>query len=290
MTHLQIKAFGKLQLQHGEQTVTTFPTHHVEELLGFLLLHPGRKHSRLKLIDLLWTDCAEQQGRGRLNTAVWRLRLVFEALSCATEDILLTTRDWISFQPPPSMQADFEAFQRYEHQARHEEDLSQREIWLRQAAALYQGEFCEGIYADWCLLERERLARLHLRTLGQLMHCYMQRRAYEEAVEIGQHILQVDPLREEVHRALMRCYRQLGRYTRAVRQFHACSRLLHNELQISPMPATIALFTQISAERSSGITQSEKAVWPLAAELQEAVFQLQTASKHLDQLLVKYEL
>jgi DNA-binding SARP family transcriptional activator len=289
VSHLQIKAFGKLQLQHGEQVVAAFPTHHVEELLGFLLVRPGLKHSRLKLIDLLWSDCSEQQGRGRLNTAVWRIRLIFDSLGLATEEILLTTRDWISLRPPADMQADFETFRHWERLARQQQELPQRQTCLKQAITLYQGDFCEGIYADWCLLERERLARLHLRALGQLMHCYIQRETYEEAIETGQQILQIDPLREEVHRALMRCYRYLGRHTRAIRQFHACSRLLHDELKLSPMPATVALFSQIMAERSSGLSHTEGDFQPLAAEIQEAVFQLQTASKNLDKLLVKYE-
>jgi DNA-binding SARP family transcriptional activator len=289
VTYLQIKTLGKLQLQYGERHIADFPTHHVAELLAFLVLHPDLSHNRLKLIELLWPDCAEQQGRGRLNTAVWRLRLVFDTLCLASEEVLMTSRDWIDFRAPAGMQTDFETLKQWERMARHEENLARREGWLQQAVNLYQGDFCEGIYADWCMHEREKLARLHLRTLGQLMHCYIQSEAYEEAIDTGQQILQVDPLREEVHRALMRCYRQLGRYAQAVRQFHICSRLLHNELQLPPMPATVALFTQITTERNSGITQAEDNFQPLATELQEAVFQLQTASRNLDKLLVKYE-
>jgi DNA-binding SARP family transcriptional activator len=289
VTHLQIKTFGKFQLHYKGQVAAHFPTQSVEELLAFLVLHPHLKHSRLKLIDLLWPDCSEQQGRGRLNTAVWRLRGVFDALGFAYEDVLLTSRSWISIHAKSAMQVDCKTFEKYQQSASQEEDLTQKEAWLRQALVLYQGEFCEGIYADWCLLERERLARLHLRTLGQLMHCYMQSSEYEKAVEIGQQILQVDPLREEVHRALMRCYYRLEQYTQAIRQFHTCSRLLQSELQVYPMPATVTLFSQIAAERSSGLRQPTNASHSLTDEIQEAVFQLQTASRNLSQLLVKYE-
>ncbi len=289
MTYLHIRTLGKLQLQHEGMIVTSFPTRHVAELLGFLVLYPRVKHSRLKIIDLLWPECPEQQGRGRLNTAVWRLRAVFHTLCFSDEGILLTARDWVSFTPSPAIWTDFEAFELYERQARLESGADQKEKWLRQATALYQGDFCEGIYADWCLLERERLARLHLRILGQLMHCAMQRGDYTESVDIGQHILQVDPLREEVHRALMHCYRHLGLYAQAIHQFHLCARLLQTELKIMPMPETITLFSQIAAEHTSGIQQKDETPNPLNAELQEAVFQLQIASEKLQNLLVKYE-
>jgi DNA-binding SARP family transcriptional activator len=289
VTHLQIKTLGRLQLHHGGWQVANFPTHHVAELLAFLVLHPSLNHSRLKLIDLLWPDCSEQQGRGRLNTAVWRLRVIFDTIHFAYEDSLHTSRDYISFQPPSSMQADFDTFQYYARRANLAEEATSREDWLRQALALYQGEFCEGLYADWCLLQRERLARLHLRTLGQLMHCYMQRDAHEEAVEIGQQILQVDPLREEVHRALMRCYYRLGHYTQAIQQFQTCSRLLQEELQLLPMPATTMLFSQIATEHSADLGQADDTFYPLTDDVQEAVFQLQTASRKLNQLLVQHE-
>lgn len=289
MTHLQIKALGKFQLQHEDIVVNHFPTHHVEELLGFLVLYPRVPHSRLKLIDLLWPESTEEQGRGRLNTAVWRIHTIFNTLHFAYENVLLTTRDWISFIPTPDTQMDFGLFQLYEHQAHLETESTQREKWLCLANSLYQGDFCEGIYADWCLLERERLARLHLRVLGQLMHCYLQRNAYEEAIEMGQRILQVDPLREEVHRALMLCYRHTGLYAQALRQFHLCARLLEAELKLMPMPETIALFSQITAEHNTGIQQKNDMPLVLTAELQEAVFQLQTASKNLAHLMSKYE-
>ncbi|HRQ36759.1 MAG TPA: BTAD domain-containing putative transcriptional regulator [Chloroflexota bacterium] len=290
MAHLQIRALGKLQLQHDELVVSSFPTHHVEELLGYLLLFPRVKHSRLKLIDLLWPDCSEEQGRGRLNTAVWRLRTIFHTLHFTCDDFLVTARDWVSLSPQPDVQIDFVTFETWERQARAEVDLVRQESLLNQAIALYQGDFCEGIYADWCLLERERLARLHLRLLGDLMFSAMRRGEYETAVEMGQHILQIDPLREEVHRALMHCYRCLGLYAQAIRQFHHCADLLQAELHIMPLPETITLFSQIAAEQSAGLRQNEGAAGPNTAELQAAVAELQLASERVNDLLVKLNL
>lgn len=290
MTHLQIRALGKLQLQHDQLVVSSFPTHHVEELFAYLLLFPRVKHSRLKLIDLLWPDCSEEQGRGRLNTAVWRLRKLFDDLHYTCDDLLFTSRDWISLTPPPQVQIDFVTFESCERQARTETDPARQEEWLAQAVALYQGEFCEGIYADWCLLERERLARLHLRLLGERMFSAMQQGVYDTAVELGQHILQIDPLREEVHRALMHCYRQLGLYAQAIRQFHHCTDLLQAELRIMPLPETIALFSQITAEQSAGLRQKQGSADPNAAELQAAVAELQIASDRVNDLLVKLNL
>ena len=42
------------------------------------------------------------------------------------------------------------------------------------------------------------------------MHLLMEQGEYREAVRVGRRILECDPLREEVHRAIMRCHHRLG--------------------------------------------------------------------------------
>ena len=43
-------------------------------LLGYLVLHRSRPHSRERLAELLWNDAPDDRPRRRLNTALWRLR------------------------------------------------------------------------------------------------------------------------------------------------------------------------------------------------------------------------
>jgi len=42
------------------------------------------------------------------------------------------------------------------------------------------------------------------------MYCYIRQNEYQEAIEVGQTLLDNDPLREEIHRALIYCYGFLG--------------------------------------------------------------------------------
>jgi DNA-binding SARP family transcriptional activator len=113
---------------------------------------------------------------------------------------------------------------------------------FRAAEDLCDGELLEEIYSDWCLIERERLARLRLYGLGQLAACYMEQEAYDEAIEVCQRILDLDSLREEVHRALMICYAETGRRGDGIRQFQQCANLLLDELGIFPLPETIDIY------------------------------------------------
>lgn len=249
MASLQVHVFGKLRLQHGEASVEAFPTRRVEELLGFLIVRPHTSHTREKLIDTLWPDIPLRNGRASLSTALWRLRKVFDRLKLPASDFLITNRDWIRFEPSDAYILDLAEFNQHIGEAEQFEDSQKREMALRSAIKLYRGSFCEGIYSEWCLIERERLERSYLRAMGQLMDLLMQRQGFEEAARIGQDILLCDPLREEVHRAVMHCYWKLGRRSKAVGQFQLCARALQAELRILPLPETIALYQEIVNER-----------------------------------------
>lgn len=278
-------ALGKLHLQGAAQVVSAFPTRQVEELFAYLLLYPDVTHSREKLIELLWP----YQGgamRGRFSTVLWRLRSTLAPLGEGVLAGLQVSRDTVSFRYTSSqLVVDFVRFE--EQLAASQRQPEVAESLLRQAIELYRGDLYEGIYADWCLLERERLSRLYLRGLGQLMASLMQRQQFEEAVVVGQRILQRDGLREEVHRAIMYCYAQLGDYAAAASQFQQCGQLLQEELHVLPMPETIRLYQQIVEDRV-------KQTLPAAAashheQIRQALVMFQNAAAHLNQLLDRGE-
>ena len=249
MAELQVRVFGKLRLQSGQCRVDTFPTRRAEELLAYLLIHQRARHSREKLVDTLWPDAGLSNGRASLSTTLWRLRSVFDRLQLPAADYLQTDRDWVSLEPVSALNCDHFDFEQQVLIAERATGDEARQKQFLLAIELYRGSFCEGIYAEWCLRERERLERLYLRAQGQLMAGYMRQERYQEAISAGQLVLDKDQLREEVHRALMRCYWKLGRRTAAAQQFQRCANLLQQELQILPMPETIALYRGIVEER-----------------------------------------
>jgi DNA-binding SARP family transcriptional activator len=165
-----------------------------------------------------------------------------------TAVLLPTTRDWIAFSPTSPFSCDLSEFVAALAQAA-QTDSATRERCLQTAVALYRGDLCDGLYADWVLSAREQLARQQLQALGELMATCLARQAYAEAATYGQTILAADPLREEVHRALMLCYWRLDQPSQAIQQFHHCASLLLDELHILPLPETRALYQQILEER-----------------------------------------
>ena len=282
---LNAQAFGKLQLAHRQTVLDHFPTRHVEELLGFLLLKPQVHHTREKLITQLWPEVDLSQGRHRFSIVLSRLRKMFLQLEAPFDHYVHATREWVAFVPEQPFTFDCEQFLAHYHAGFRADNLTQRESLLRAAVALYRADLMEGIYADWCLSERERLARLRLRALGQLMHCCLQREAYAEAIDFGHAILQDDPLREEVHRALMECYTRQDRHDLAARQYQICFDLLQRELNELPLVDTTELYQQIMATRARAALDNPRHSPAHKQAIQAALADFQQAAGRLNALL-----
>jgi len=248
VTVLIIYAFGKLRLASQQNLCDQFSTRQVEELLAFLLLKPKIRHPREKLIAMLWPELDVPHARHRFSIALSRLRRAVRSLGVKFEDYFQTTNDWVAFMPKQPYQFDRDLFVQSFRQALQTDDLIQKEAVLGEALAIFRNHLMEGIYADWCLAEREYLERLRLRALGLAMHCCMQRQAYEDAIEFGYDILHHDPLREEVHCALMHCFHAQQRADLLLRQYKKCRELLQAELRQPPSPGTTALFQKLMAD------------------------------------------
>ena len=229
---MEVHLFGGVQVFERGQFLPPFPTQRSRELFAILATRPNHPHSRASLAGNLWPEKIEDKARASLNTELWRVR---QALGEADKYLDLT-RDTAALNVPPE-QVDIHKFRALVKRS----DVSS----LQSAVALYQGEFLEGCYADWCLLEREQLADLFRAALEGLLRHHESRGEFADAIAIAKRLAALDPLREEMHRALMRLYAALGDRPAALAQYQACKSVLKRELGIAPMPETESLYLKI---------------------------------------------
>ena len=119
---------------------------------------------------------------------------------------------------------------------------------LATAARLYTGDLLAGLDDDWVLYERERMRLLHLKSLRRLMEYMRATGRLDEGLGYALEIVRLDPLNEEIHRAIMRMYAWRGERSQALRHYESCRRALLEELGIEPMAETVALSRQIAVE------------------------------------------
>jgi hypothetical protein len=129
---------------------------------------------------------------------------------------------------------DAEAFDNAMDRVGQSADRGRKIAALEEALALYQGDYLEGIYSDWCTLERERLREQYLAALGTLAGLCADQGDLARAIELYQRLLTHDPYQEGVHRAVMHCYYRLGDRAAAIRQYQICVRILQTELGLNP--------------------------------------------------------
>ena len=189
-------------------------------LLALLALEYPRRLSRPYVAGLLWPDMPEPRARRALSQAIWRLRQMLTREAIATQGDTILLGD--------SIQADIIRFHQYLNEGTLE--------GLKQATALYGGDFLPECYEDWALLARERLRERYLNALYTLFQNLRKERRYEEALTYIKEFVRQDPLREDAYRALMELCLILDRPQEALQHFNILRTRLLEELGVEPSP------------------------------------------------------
>jgi DNA-binding SARP family transcriptional activator len=244
MALLRIQLFGAVRVSHTEPQRDARLIRAVQALLAWLVLNRRKTHPREALADLFWGEQREDRARSCLSTALWRLKQALEPDGVAQGAYLISEPAAVGFNCNSDHWLDVAAFEEgvgplrtLRSGAAADQDWSQAEA----AIALYTGDLLEGFYDDWAVRERERLRLLYLESLATLLGHYSHIGTIDEALRCGQRILALDPLREDVHRELIRLHMRRGHRALAREQYERCRAVLHEELGVGPLEETRAL-------------------------------------------------
>lgn len=285
MSTLEVRLFGTLSIEREGRPLARFPSRRVQDLFSYLILNRDSVHSREYLAGLFWGDLDERKARHCLNTALWRLRRVLRPSEDREDTYLRVDARSIGFNTASNTRIDVAEFEARcalaEQIGPHARD--QQAVLYQQAVALYREDLLVDCYDDWCLVERERLRHLYLRALSQLLTYHSERREHGAAIDCANRILAADPLREEIHRDLIRLYLASGQQAAALRQYRACESVLRRELGIAPMPETQSLLPKILGATGSLIhVSSRPASGTQGQALGEALRLIREATSNLE--------
>jgi DNA-binding SARP family transcriptional activator len=218
-------------------------------LLAYLALSRGRLSSRGELTSALWAG-RDSAGAGTFNTTLWRLRKAIERPPLqAGEVIVCDRRGAVGLKASARLRLDVDEFARLVTPALAKPLASMTELdveALRRGVSLYGGDVLTGFTDDWALREREKQRRHQLNSLGRLVQISALARDAAGGIRYAQAILDLDALREDVHRELMRFYLLAGQRAMALRQFEICRAALRQELAIQPMRETMMMYQRIA--------------------------------------------
>ncbi|NJN81703.1 MAG: hypothetical protein HC802_05035 [Caldilineaceae bacterium] len=244
---LEIHLLGGVQIALNGAAQPHFISSKIPALMAYLAV-TGRVHQRDALAALLWGEMPDSAAANNLRQALTNLRKHFDRS-------LLITRETVAFNQDAPWFVDAHLF---EARVRSSTDkpTEERVALLRQALALYRGDFMEGFFVrdspdfeDWLLVQRVRLREVALQGWGVLTELLLDSGDYDAAVETAGCLLSMDPWREEAHRQRMLALARSGQSSAALAQFQSCRAVLRQEFGVEPSAETSALDERIRAAR-----------------------------------------
>lgn len=289
MNELQVALFGKFCVQFGGCFLEGLEVQKAQELFCYLLLHRDQHYHRDKLATVLWgDDCSTNQAKAYLRKALWQLQQALSSLPMTADcPVLLVDADWLALNSEFPLWLDTAVFEQAHHlvkgKAPHEINQQTQRL-VEEAIHLYRGDFLEGWYQEWCIYERERFEYMYLNLLDKLMQQCEYNQTYEKGVSYGQLILHHDEAREHTHYHLMRLYYLAGYRVEALRQYHRCTTILHEELGVDPSHRTQTLYQALQADNLEQLVTLTDDGRHANLALNQTLHHLEKAKKLLDHM------
>lgn len=252
--YLDIRCFGPFELYRQGVLITSDSVHRRKALtlLKLLLTQNGRPLAKDTLIELLWPEGSPKVKAGQLYVLVHDLRQLLEPGAKGNWLFVRNDGDRYYFSSHESCHVDvrhFNSLVKLGRKAEAKGDTAAAMASYETATDLYGGDFLEDEpFAEWCWQERERLRETCMEVLQSMASVYGSSGEWGRSARCLRRILRIDPLREEIHRALMFSLWAGGRRDEALRQFDLCREMLRRDLEASPLPDTERLAERIRTE------------------------------------------
>ena len=242
---LKISLLGPLQITYDDSLASSFISEKARALLCYLAV-TKQPHSRDALVGLFWGEDEEAKAKNSLRVALTNIRKLFPKY-------IEANRQTVHFVTEIPYWLDIHEFER------HRFNVSDQQLPLKQLqtiGALYRGVFLadfqtEGMpaFAEWLFSQRAYWGEKASQLFTNLAKRQIAEQAYKDGAATLRRLLELEPWQEEAHRQLMLALSHLGDFNGALVQYETCRQLLADELNVTPMPETAALYQRILLAR-----------------------------------------
>lgn len=200
----------------------SFPFKRVDALFYYLICQ--KSATRQELVELLWEDCAEEVGYKNLRHTIYTLRKILGA------DLVLTNQKTeVRLNPERELRSDLER--------RDGGEAVDKERFLRGFTVKNAPSF-----NAWVDQLREQMAAQSLSQLALGAAEAREKGDFAGAERLSLEYLSRDGLDEKMVMFLMRLYQRDGRYYKAAKLYQRLKDKLAEELGITPLHETAALY------------------------------------------------
>jgi DNA-binding SARP family transcriptional activator len=250
---LQIFTLGGLRLRLDGERLEGLSARKAKALLVYLAAQ-RRSLPREVLAEMFWSDRSQSRSLSNLRVALTDLRKHLEPYVIIDRETVAIDSQSDVWLDAATMEAELEAAGELEGpgDGLRPEAVDQ----IEKAVSRYQGEFLHGFYLreardfdEWVTVERERLQKMVLDSLGKLVDWHLAQGAYPEGIDHARRWLQLDPFQERAQQQLMRLLAYSGQQAAALSEYETFANLLDEEMGVEPMAETTALYQAIKEQQ-----------------------------------------
>lgn len=241
---LQVNMLGrfKVVVQGRDIGKTGWRTAKAQDLLAYLL-HKGEPVGREQIQENLWPEMDAENASNIFHVTLHRLRKLLHKSDCP--NVLTYGAKHYALQLD-SCRIDIQEFQELAAAGLYQDIAMEEKVrCLEQAAALYRGDYLEGMDYPWLFYEREKFKNLYTEIGMTLARYYLDTRSYAVAIERLQIVEETDPFNEEVQALLIKAYVGQGNRKAAVRQYQKTEAIFRQELGLRPSPQLQSLYAKL---------------------------------------------
>ena len=245
---LEIRLLGQFEVRQDSKLLA-ISSRPAQSLLAYLLLNPGIGHRREQLAGLLAPDSAEENARGMLRHALWRLRKTLGADPLTGRDYLLVDELTIAFDASAHYWLDAAVVAEPLTAAPSAEHLA-------ASLAAYAGDLLPGFYDDWVVLARVRLEAIFEVKMRRLLEQQLAAGCWADVTETAERWIALGHSPEAAYCALMVAHAALGDRSRVASAYRRCVEDLRGGLGVEPSAATQQLHERlVKGDNAAGLTQ-----------------------------------
>ncbi len=272
---LCIYALGGFRLRLGGVDIldATEGMSKVWNVFKYLLANRDLRVPGEVICEVFWPDAPWRKARHSLYNAVYKVRNTLEAHGL--EPNLLVIRDGMySFNRNSKYWMDSEVFDQLCHQAQKLGPNEAEEALqvLGEAVELYQGDFLsENFYDDWVKGAQQRYRSLYRRAAVQYANLLTEYERYDEAREVCEQALDIEPLDEDLQLVLMRAYIKEGNVREAKHHYEKYADAIFRESGVLPSKRMRDLFQRIQEKMGGSSATDLEAIQELLERQDDSV-------------------
>ena len=267
---LEIKMLGGFSVSYGgvEIVIDRNTVSKTTQLMQVFSLYSEEGISKATLIEAIYGRGEVENQNGSLNNTLFRLRKQLKAAGLPDSNYINIRRGICTWDEAIPLKVDVCEFRKLVTTGRNCDDDRKLELFSK-AASLYVGELLPNMIGeDWVSVENVSLRKMYFNCVRELCEELMEQDKYEEVLEISTRAAEIYPF-EDWQLWQIDSLIALSRYTEAMEIYQKATKLVFDELGLSPSPEMlqrfklmgehITLTAEMSGDIKSRLDEKEKA-------------------------------